>query len=391
MKTAARRLRVLQCITRLGLGGSERVALSLVQAFGPEIESGVFAVHGVARDPVGSGMRAELARQDVPWFAGTAVPMKRGGMVPAAFSLRRAVRAFQPDILHFHSETPEACGAMMLALFPALRRVPLVRTIHNCIFWRYWPRIGRWCDRRLAHAQVAGVSAGAIDEFARYRADSGVAPPPVPPVVVHNGIDLPARPPHARPHDATRRRVLFAGRFEWQKGADLLAAILPLVALPEGVSAELAVLGHGNLEPELRALAAQPPRGWSISLHPPVSRLPEVFPQHDILFMPSRFEGLALTAIEASLGGLPIVATDVPGLRDTLPPGHPWLPRGEDPPAIAAALGEALRDPARWAPAVASAQRHALVHFTSAAMVAGYREIYARAAAAPAPAVATAQ
>lgn len=381
VKPAARRLRVLQCITRLGLGGSERVALSLVHGFGPEIESGVFAVHGAADEPVGQGMKTELERAGVPWFKGTDLPMKRGGMIPAGFALRRAVRAFRPDLVHFHSETPEACGAAMLALFPSLRAVPAVRTIHNCIFWRYWPRIGRWCDHRLAHAHVAGVSGAALDEFARYRADSGAAAPPSPPRVVHNGIDLPARPPHARPHDPARRRVLFAGRFEWQKGADLIAAILSQVRLPHGVRGELATVGQGTYEPELRALAARPPPGWTVTLRPPVARLSEIFREHDLLLMPSRFEGLGLTSIEASLCGLAVIATDAPGLRDTLAPDHPWLPRPEDPTAIAAALGDALRDSDRWAPTVVAAQRLALTSFTPTAMLAGYREIYARAAA----------
>lgn len=373
-----RRLRVLQCITRLGLGGSERVALSLVRGFSGEIQSGVFAVHGAADDPVGQGMRDELERAGIPWFRGTSVPMKSGGMIPAAFSLRRAMRTFQPDILHLHSETPEACAAAALALFPGLRRVPVIRTIHNSIFWRYWPRIGRWCDHRLARAQVVGVSRGALAEFMRYRADSGAPSPPGDPAVIPNGFDLPARPPHLRPHDPSRRRVLFAGRFEWQKGADLIPGILSRATLPAGVRGELAVVGHGAYESELRALAGEPPRGWSVTLQPPVPRLPDFLPQHDLLLMPSRFEGLALTAIEASLCGLPVVACDVPGLRDTLPNGYPWLPRGEDVPAIAAALSDALGRPERWGPAIASAQAFAAANFSSAAMLGGYRQAYAR-------------
>lgn len=379
MKPADRRLRVLQCITRLGLGGSERVALSLVHGFGPEIESGVFAVHGVAHEAVGLEMKAELERAGVPWYKGTDVPMKRGGMVPAGIALRRALREFRPDLLHVHSETPEACVAAMLALFSSLRSVPVVRTIHNCIFWRYWPRIGRWCDHRLAHAHIAGVSGSALEEFARYRADSGAAAPPHPPAVVHNGVNLPVRAPHAQPHDPARRRVLFAGRFEWQKGADLIGAILPLVRLSEGVRGEMALVGHGTHEPELRTLAGNPPPGWTVTVQPPAPRLPEIFPAHDVLLMPSRFEGLALTAIEAGLCGLPVVATDVPGLRDTLPDGHPWLPPGAEPDAIAQSLGDALRETARWRAAVAAAQQLALTRFTPAAMLAGYREIYSRA------------
>lgn len=376
-------LRVMHCITRFGLGGSERVALSIIRGFGAEFASAVYAVHGVAADPVGTDMRDEIESQGVPWYAGTRLPMKLGGMIPGGFALRRAVREFQPHILHLHSETPEACGAAMLALFPRHRRVALVRTIHNSVFWRYWPRIGRWCDRRLAHAHIACVSTAARGEFLRYRADSGAAAPPGDPVIVHNGVDLAPRQPRPAAPTDTARRILFAGRFEWQKGADLVPEVLRRVQAPSGVALELVLLGHGAHEPELRALAAQPPAGWRIVLRPPVPRLTELLPEFDVLLMPSRFEGLALTAIEATLSGIPVVATDAPGLRETLPAEHPWLAAPGDAGSIAAALQAALRRPEAWEEAVKAAQQFVLSRFTPAAMLAGYREIYRAAAGSP--------
>lgn len=373
----SRRLRVLQCITRLGLGGAERMAFGLMDALRPGVDCAVFTVHGAGGDAVGDGLQRELAACGTPWFAGTAVPMKAGGMLPGAFALARAVRSFRPDVVHFHSETPESCGATLAQFSPAFARMPMVRTIHNSVFWRYWPRVGRWCDRRLAHAHIACVSEAAREEFLRYRADSGAGRPPAEPGVIYNGVNLPPLTPRPGPLQPGRRRVLFAGRFEMQKGADVLCQALAQVRLPADTRGELTFMGHGAQAARINALAANPPPGWGVAVLPPAAGLTEVFAQHDLVVMPSRFEGLGLVAIEATLCGLPVVATDAPGLRETLPADYPWRARPGDAASLAQCLGTGLAETGRWAESVRGAQDFSRARFSPAAMGESYRQLYA--------------
>ncbi|MBI3885586.1 MAG: glycosyltransferase family 4 protein [Opitutae bacterium] len=376
----SRRLRVLQCITRLGLGGAERVSFNLMAALRAEIDFAVFTVHGAIGDEVGEGMRYELEASGTPWFIGTCVPMKRGGMIPGAISLARAVREFRPDIIHFHAETAEACGATMVMLFAKEGRCPMIRTIHNSVFWRFWPRVGRWCDRLLSRAYVACVSEAACEEFLRYRTDSGVGALPAPPEVIYNGVAISPREAHRSPHRANVRRILFAGRFEPQKGLDVLCHALPKVRLEPEVTGEITFMGHGRQELEVRALAAQPPAGWSVTVRPPAADLTEIFPQFDLVVMPSRFEGLGLIAVEATLCGLPMVATDAPGLREALPSNYPWLARPDDTDTLTRAISKALSESSRWADVVNGAQQFALARFGPAAMARGYQRLYSTAA-----------
>jgi glycosyltransferase involved in cell wall biosynthesis len=300
-------------------------------------------------------------------------------MVPAGMALARAAREFSPDLLHFHSETPEACGAAMFRLTRSRARVPVVRTIHNSIFWRYWPRVGRWCDRQLEHAHIACVSAAALEEFRRYRRKSGAGSPPAEPVIIYNGVSAAIREPRGTPRQDEVRRVLFAGRFEDQKGTDVLCAALPQVRLPANTRGELVCMGHGAHQALVDALTLRPPTGWSVTARAPVSNLAAVFPEFDLVVVPSRFEGLGLVAIEATLAGLPVVTTDAPGLRETLPAGYPWRAAPGDPVSLASVLSLAMQETSRWRESVCAAQVFARSRFSPAAMAAGYRQLYERA------------
>jgi glycosyltransferase involved in cell wall biosynthesis len=205
-------------------------------------------------------------------------------------------------------------------------------------------------------------------------------PPPFEPCIIYNGVSSLVREPAGRPRDAAVRRVLFAGRFEAQKGTDILCAALPLVQLPAGVKGELTLIGHGAQQSLVDALAERPPSGWTIAVQAPVSRLDDILPQFDLVVMPSRFEGLGLVAIEATLAGLPVVATDAPGLREALPADYPWRAAPGDAPAFARALTAVCDASAGWSEIVRAAQQFAQARFSPARMSVGYRQLYERTA-----------
>jgi glycosyltransferase involved in cell wall biosynthesis len=364
-------------ITHLALGGAEKVAFSIMRELRHEFDFAVFTVHGQSGDDVGQQMEDELTRAGIPWFRGTSVPNKFGGPLTGGWALNGAVQSFQADIVHCHAEPAEACAAVWASWF-ARRPLPVIRTVHNSMYWRFWPRVGRWCDRQLKDAAVACVSEAAREEFLRYRHASGVPFPPDPPAVIYNGVSLPVRPVRSGPRAAGVVRILFAGRFEPEKGPDLLCQAVTQVRLPADLRAELVLLGRGRLESSVEALCGQPPPGWTVNRRPPVADLPAVMTEFDLVVVPSRFEGLGLVAIEATLCGLPVVATDAHGLRETLPTTHPWLARANDPGDLAQKLEDALRQTNAWAQAVSEAQQFAIERFAPPRMADAYRQLYAR-------------
>lgn len=101
----------------------------------------------------------------------------------------------------------------------------------------------------------------------------------------------------------------------------------------------------------------------------------------DLVVLPSRWEGMALSPLEAMACGRPVVLTDVDGARESLPPGHAGacLVPPEDPAALAAAVVALLRDPSRRAALGRQAHDHVLstfdVRLTAEAVAGVYREV----------------
>lgn len=369
------RPRVLQCVSHLALGGAERVAITLIESLRADCVFSMYAVRGLADGTVGSSLKHQLITSHIPLATGPRIPMRLGGMLTGGIGLARAVRRFQPNVIHLHTEIPEASYAVMARLFPSLRTIPVVRTIHNSVIWQFWPALGRACDRQMTDALVAGVSTDAMHAFLSLRRSSGADQPKVPPTTIYNGVHPVEPAPMFRTPDGIIRMV-YGGRFEPEKGTDLLPEILARTRLPPGRRVHLTIQGSGRHEMVLRWLERNSPTGWTVEVAPPVPRFAEQLASYDVALLPSRHEGLPLVAIEALLAGIQLVATDAPGLREALPSSHPWLAAAGDAASFAAALEFACANQDRW-PAIAESGRDfALERFSVEKMAARYRSLY---------------
>lgn len=112
-------------------------------------------------------------------------------------------------------------------------------------------------------------------------------------------------------------RVLFVGRLDKQKGADVyVEAMRRMQGHASGLMVGVPVLKDGGnlaltLPSNVRAL------GW---LSP--SELEDVFDSAHILVVPSRWEGFGLVAAEGMRAGLPVIATRVGGLQEIVQDGE---------------------------------------------------------------------
>jgi len=160
--------------------------------------------------------------------------------------------------------------------------------------------------------------------------------------VVHNGVDTRTFAPRARP-DGGPPIVLFVGRFDAQKGVDILFhAWRDLDA-----RAQLRLAATGWKELEYRELA----RDLALSSvvfqgHVPRAQLPELLQQASVLVLPSRYENFPLSLLEAMACGVPVVATRVGGIPELVEDGQTGLlVPPEDPEALGEAIRRILDDP----------------------------------------------
>lgn len=266
-------------------------------------------------------------------------------------SLRMAARAFtvmrewRPDIVHLHSTF---AGLVMRPLLWALPHRP--RIVYCPHGWAF--------DRKTGSMETAAASA--MERLLSRMCDAiicvsandmhralALRMPPGGLRLVRNGIadvpapSFPAGHGHSWPEGA--RRILFVGRLDQQKGADVLfAAMRELGNSAFAVVVGSSVVGDGGL-------AASAPANVAIAGWLSRPQIADLYARAEVLVLPSRWEGLPMVAIEAMRAGLPVVATRVGGLPEIVEDGISGrIVEADDPAQLARVLagldGETLRE-----------------------------------------------
>jgi glycosyltransferase involved in cell wall biosynthesis len=327
--------------------------------------------------------------------AGPVAPLPKDELLPhmdeLGDRLGREWRRCPPDLVHAH---------YWMSGLAALRGaggtgVPVVQTFHalGTVKARYQgpndtSPAGRIDAERRVGLQCDQVIATCGDEVAELRAmgipAAGVS-------VVPCGVDTSVFTPagagtRAR---AGRPRLLMLGRLVERKGTeDVIAA---LARLP---GAELVVAG-GPPRAELRADPEYRRLRGAARAHGVAGRVvftggvarervPALIRSADVVVCAPWYEPFGIVPLEAMACGVPVVATAVGGLTDSIVPGRTGLlvpPR--DPAALAGAVAALLADPVLGA-ALGRAGRRRARHWYDWARVAAQTEtVYLRLAGAP--------
>ena len=187
------------------------------------------------------------------------------------------------------------------------------------------------------------------------------------------------------PADAAKRGniILYVGRIKKYKGLDVIVeAVAGLKA--DFPDLELKIAGSGDDVPRLKEKAKSlGMEAWTHFLgFVSEDRKVELYGEARVAVNSSLKEGWGLTSIEANACGTPVVATDVPGLCDSVRDGETgWLVPFGDAKGFAAALRRILADPAEAEAmrtrALAWADRHTwekAYEVTRDALVAAWKE-----------------
>jgi glycosyltransferase involved in cell wall biosynthesis len=276
---------------------------------------------------------------------------------PRVATLARLVRAASPDLVHVTDVWPQAVVAARLA---RVRR--LLVTHHTPELPRNDNLAGRAWQRLAWALRPEVIYTSEADRRRDRRRPSQVIP---------LGIDLDLYRSEGRVRRAKGPVVGSVGRLAPQKDhATLLeaAALLPEV--------ELVLVGDGPERPALERRAEELGLRGRVAFLGRRSDVPVLLPSFDVYVQSSRYEGLCLAVLEAQAAGVPVVATPVGGIRDTVVDGETGLlvPVG-DPAAVAAAIRRLLDD-RPLASELAAAAQESVSAFSLDLMVERTLELY---------------
>lgn len=285
-------------------------------------------------------------------------------------AVRRAVRRFEPHLIHAHWWFPAGW-------FAAKAGVPYLITCHGSDV------------RLLERAPLRRVAAPVFRRAARVTAVSGFLaadlkrglPDGVPDVMVTPmPIDVAAFEEGSNQRKAAPPRILYAGNLVPSKGVDvLLQAAAELHHL--GVDFQLKILGQGPAERGLRSQVARLGLGSRVTWAPfvPQSEMPDEYGASTVTVLPSRgrAEGLGLTLVEALLAGSAVVGTPAGGIPEVVRHEETGLlARDGDAADLARQLHRLLQDAALRDRLIRAGKEHVTRTFASDAAVSRFVDLY---------------
>ncbi|HEY0643669.1 MAG TPA: glycosyltransferase family 1 protein [Nocardioides sp.] len=283
----------------------------------------------------------EGSRMDLDWFPGEVVRSRISGENRVVWAFGELVlsslhaRRRRADLVH--------CPA---TLGPARTSMPTVITLHDMLYWShpesmvtpFFTRPVMWMERRaVANATRvvtdSEVSAGEIRKYLGFPSER-----------LHV-VPLAARPPVEPPrYDVGENLVIASGQRRPYKNWEGLIRALALVEEP--IRPRLVITGAGPGQDPLAPVVEECGLGDWVDLRGWIeaAELADLRSRARALAFPTLAEGFGLPVLEAMVIGLPVIASDLPVLREVGGDAAVWFdPR--DPASIAAALRTVATDP----------------------------------------------
>lgn len=214
------------------------------------------------------------------------------------------LKKIKPDIIHSHS----ADLGFFISISAKLYGIPLVNTCHGISF----PYIKYGSGKRTAErfflkyagfSRIISVDRSNLEHLKNAGIENVVYIP--------NGVDLEKF--HGERKKRNKIRFLFVGRLEKQKG---LQYLIEATTLLKDYDFEVFIVGEGSQEEELRKLAEESEVNDLIRFlgRKNGEELVELYLSTNAFILPSTWEGMPLTLLEAWATGLPVITTKVGGI-----------------------------------------------------------------------------
>jgi glycosyltransferase involved in cell wall biosynthesis len=340
------------------IGGAERQLLSLAK----ELSARGWEVTIVA---LSGGASEELADTEVACLS---LEMRKAWIDPRGW-LRYLAWAAEnkPGLVHAHLQHAIWFARCVRLLAPV--RV-LLDTLHTSNPGNRSSRLAYRLTNRLTNCVtcVSAAVAGAALAAGIVRRENLA--------ILNNGVAIPSNPFRYPPRVASRFQWLAVGRLAPVKDyPTLLRAFATLPGQPT-----LQIAGEGPDKQPLRKLAAELKIENRIQFAGFHRDIQPLLCAADGFVLSSLWEGLPMSVLEASATGLPVVATNGPGTRETIQPGLTGLiVRVGDATALAQAMAEVMAmQPDQRNQMGANGREFVEAHFSLPNIVSQWEQLYSR-------------
>ena len=235
---------------------------------------------------------------------------KKRGFDPSIISkMRKIIKAYQPDVIHTHRYVLPYAFLASMGL-----KAKRVHTVHN-VAQKEQTKAGIIINKAMfKHFNVVPV---ALSEEVQKTIQEvyGLSEKKIP--VIFNGIDLSrciVKESYVRNNAFN---VLHVGRFMDVKNHELLLRSFAQF-VKKHPDTKLQLLGDGELREKMEHLAAELGIAEFVQFAGLQSNVYPWLHKADVFILPSKFEGMPMTLIEAMGTGLPIIASNVGGIPDML-------------------------------------------------------------------------
>ncbi len=373
---------VMQIIGDLDIGGAPEVVRTLVQYLKAENCQPIICTFrdGPLRQDIEQlGLKVEILPQRR--YSVVALPLFIMDLVRIWKSLAELVKQHRINIVQTH--LLRSLDFLVLLLLYATDLRGVLWTFHNASFELTADRLPghKWLltPKKFSHrflyrwgARLGGNFIAVSDEVATAMVRT-IGPIQDKVTVICNGVDVKR---YQKPVDKTEvrsqlglkadaRLVAVVATLKEQKGHRYLIEALTSI-VPRHPDLHVLFIGDGDLREELQTQIKGLNLGDQIHFLGNRSDVPELLAASDFFVLPSLWEGLPMSLLEAMATGLPIVATEVSGTVQVMIPNETGIlvPPG-DAGRLARAIEQLLSDPAQAQMMGAAARRRVEMEFSA--------------------------
>lgn len=367
---AGRKLRILQ-VMRAPVGGLFRHVADLTRALAEAGHAVGLVVDSLANDAQTEGKLAALQPFAALGIHRFAMPRVLGaGDLRTPFAVRKLARVLDIDVLHGHG----AKGGFYARLARIGGKAAAFYTPHGGVLHFSRSSLSGRVFHRLERLLMAQTGAIIFESaYAQTTYSALIGQPTCPTVVIHNGLAPEEFVPVVPAADAAD--FVFVGELRDLKGIFVLVEALDGVRRPDGSPATLVMAGDGPSRGEFEARIAQLGLEQRVTLLGAQPARP-TFAKGRVAIVPSLAESLPYVVLEAAAARLPVIATAVGGIPEIFGPTSARLVPAGDPPALRAAMQQALDDPQAAQAEMLTRLAHVESHFSLSTMTGSIEALY---------------